>query len=217
MKRVDFKQGVLQAGPGKMEKWVPCCQRSSEAGYIVLERACSVFKSPHKTLTVLPLSALTLQSTKKYEIRGKRKPWPSFLSCVNPVVTSTLSHHMFLWCWLNSFKLYLSQIFFSFSSFCHLLSSCFSSLGDRFLYILFFSFCPHQNPGQGSPKHSRIARGEHLCVHECWQCMPLFVNAVWYVHGFLSDYGENVFRSSHQISSSLSLQISHPLPHQRHW
>lgn len=188
---------------------MPCCQ-SSEAGYIVLKRACSVFKRPHKTLTVLPLFTLTPQSTQKHEIPGRRKPRPSFY----PVLTL-----LSLPCHITSFSDHriLSNIIFArfYFPFCNLLSSAFSSLGFHFLQILIFSFCPHQNPGRGSLEHSRIAHGEHLCVPECWQCMPLFVNTVQCVHGFLDDYRENVFGSSHQISSSLSLQISHPSPHQR--
>lgn len=63
-----------------------------------------------------------------------------FLSCVNPVVSTMPSHHIFLWCSINSFKCYLFQIFFPS---CHLLSSFFSSLGFHFLWILFLSFYPH--------------------------------------------------------------------------
>lgn len=113
MTRVDFKQGVLQGGPGKLEKWVLCCQRCSEAGYIVLERACSVFKRPHKTLTALPL--FYTHSPKHKEIWDTREEnTPAvFLSCVNPVVTAVPSRPIFLWCSWNSFNRYLLQILFS--------------------------------------------------------------------------------------------------------
>lgn len=142
MTRVDFKQGVLQGGSGKSEKWVPCCQRSSEAGYIVLKRACSVFKRPHKTLTELPLFTLTPQSTQKYEIPGRRKPQPSFC----PVLTllslpchitsfSHMPHHIFLWL-LNSSIHYLFQIF----SFPSVISSRASSHPLAFTSSEFFYF-----------------------------------------------------------------------------
>lgn len=159
--------------PGNLEKWVPSCQRSSEAGYIVLERACSVFKRPHKTLTVLPLFALTPQSRKKHEIPGKRKPQPSFcpvltlLSLTCHYATSFSDVYSIL---LNVIYCRFSQLLFP-SVICSQASA--HSLAFIFSKFFLFSFYPHQNSGHGSLEYSRLAQGEHLCVHECWQSMRL--------------------------------------------
>lgn len=211
MKRVDFKQSVLQAGHGKMEKWVPRCQRRSEAEYIVQQRACSVFKRPHKTLTVLPLLALTPQSTKKYEKRMEQKNPAFFFFHVNPVVTTMPPHLSLL---QNNYLRKFSTAELAFFS-CVIYSQASHPLALRFRYMPFQSLYPHQNLGQGSVEHSWTARGKHLCVHKYCQGMRLFVIAVWYVHGFLRVYSKNVFRSPHQISFSHCLQISHPLSHRR--
>lgn len=151
-------------------------KKGSEAGYTVQERAWSAFKRPHKTVTALPLFTLTPQSTRNMRYEGSESLCPLFLSCV--VITMPLCH-ICLWCSLKSFKHYLLQ-----TSLFFLLSSFSSSLGLRFIWILFFPFYPHQNLGQRSLELSRITHGEHLCVHKCCQCILLFDNAVWYVHGF---------------------------------
>lgn len=137
MTRVDFKQGVLQGGPGKLEKWVLCCQKSTGAGDIVLKRACSGFKRPHKTLTALPLFTLTPQSTKKYEIPEWRKPQPAFC----PVLTllSLKCHipslfHIPHYALLRSVHLKKKRKVVSFH---RLISGFFSSLGFLLLWIPF--------------------------------------------------------------------------------
>lgn len=173
MTRVDFKQGVLQGGSGKLEKWVACCQKSTGAGDIVLKRACSVFKRPHKTLTALPLFTLTPQSTKKYEIPGRRKPQPGFLSCVNPVTKMPyhifVSHPTLCFAQISAFNKKRKKVV----SFHHPISG-FLLIPWLSLAANSFSFYPHQKPGQASLQHSRIARGEHLCLPERWHGAGLF-------------------------------------------
>lgn len=147
MTRVDIKQGVLQAGPGKLGKWVHSCQRSSEAGYIVLERVCSVFKRPHKTMTVLPLLRSLLKAERNMSYQGREHP-SHFLSFVNPVVTIMSSHQIFLWSPLNSFN-YILQTFSSLFFFFLLLLSSFSSLGFRFPLNSFLFPLPTSKPWTG--------------------------------------------------------------------
>lgn len=159
---------------------------------------------------------LTPQSTKKHELPERRKTPTSFLSDVNPLVT-TMPHHIFL-SYATShlaliIKFFLNLMYSRLS--CFLLSSTLELLRSPWLSLAanYFFFYPHQKPGHGSLEHSWIAHSQHLCMPECWHSMGLFVNTVQCVHGVLSIYRENVFRSSLQISSSLSLQISHPFSH----
>lgn len=165
---------------------MPCCQKSTGAGYIVLKRACSVFKRPHKTLTALPLFTHTPQSTKKYEIPGRRKPRAAFC----PVLTLlSLECHLtsfFLPCFcsdqsnLKKRKKEIKNKVFS----CRF--SCFlpSLIPGLLPILLAFASCeflflsthiyPHQKAGRASPQHSRVARGEHLCLPERWRGAGLF-------------------------------------------
>lgn len=78
-----------------------------------------------------------------------------------------------------------------------------------------FSFYPHQKPGQASLQHSRIARGEHLCLPERWHGAGLFeFHCDVYMEASVSTEQMHL-APSYQISSSHSLQISHPFPHHR--
>lgn len=139
MTTVDFKQGVSQGGSGKLEKWVPCCQTSTGAGYIVLKRACSVFKRPHKTLTALPLFTLTPHSTKKFEIPGRRQPQPAFCPVLTLLslechITSFfhIPHHALLWSVHLKIKKSIADFLVSFY---HPFLGFFPSLGFHVLWI----------------------------------------------------------------------------------
>lgn len=131
-----------------------------------------------------------------------------FLSCVNPVVTSYLPliikffKKNVIYCRL-SFPPLSSPVNYSLTS-----SHPLAFVSSKFLL---FSLPATSKPWTGITgifPHS--SRRTPVCA------CGLFANAVRYVHGFLSNHRGNVFRSSLRISSSPSLQISHPLPHQRH-
>lgn len=178
-----------------------CCQKSTGAGDIVLKRACSVFKRPHKTLTALPLFTLTPQSTKKYEIPGRRKPQPAFCPVLTLLslkchITSLfhIPHHALLSSVHLKKKKKLSIADFL-VSFHHPISALFL-IPWLSLAVNSFSFYPHQNPGQGSPQHSRIARGEHLCLPERWHGVGLFE-----------------FQCDVYMESSVSTEQMHLAPH----
>lgn len=175
MTTVDFKQGVLQGGSGKSEKWVPCCQKST--GYIVLKRACSVFKRPYKTLTALPLFTLTPQNTKKYETPGRRKSQSAFCPLLTLLslechITSFfhIPHHALLWSVYLKIKTNYCRFF------CFLPSPILWLLPIPWLSIAVnsSSFYPHQKPGKGLPQHSQVACGEHMCLPGGWHRVGSF-------------------------------------------
>lgn len=217
MTRVDFKQGVLQGGSGKLEKWVPCCQKSTGAGDIVLKRACSVFKRPHKTLTALPLFTLTPQSTKKYEIPGRRKPQPVFC----PVLTLlSLKCHITSLFHIPHHALLRSVHLKKENKVIYSRLSCFLPSPNLRLLLIpwlslavnFFSFYPHQKPGQGWPQHSRVARGEHLCLPERWHRACLFeFHCDVYMESSVS--AEQMYLAPHIKSLPHSLSRFHILFH----
>lgn len=101
--------------------------------------------------------------------QGEENP-VSFLSCVNPLATR-MSYHIFLsyttpcFALINPFK---KKIYCRFS--CFLPSPILGLLPIPWLSLAVNSSSsyPHQKPGQGLPQHSRVARGEHLCLPGCW-------------------------------------------------
>lgn len=137
--------------------------------YIVLNRACSVFKRPYKTLTALPFYTHSPKHKEIWDTRGKKTQ-----SAFCPVLTLLplechitfffhIPHHALLWSIHLKKKIYCRFSCFLPSPILGLLPIPWLSLA-----VNSSSSYPHQKPGQGLPQHSRVARGEHLCLPGCW-------------------------------------------------